>query len=159
MLAARNKHFFSNTIVFCPDLQYFWVLTIAISGVTCFEWSAVPKSMVVELVELRKSCERRNRNGEKCQQTFFAPRNTVIPQLVRSLRVRILGTRSFEDVQNDSGCAFWQHTQNFLDIFCVIWFVNSKLNEDVAYLEAEIIESVSQKQIMPHLLKKGVSQS
>ena len=32
--------------------------------------------------------------------------STVIPRLVRSLRVRILGTRSIEDVQNDSQCAF-----------------------------------------------------
>ena len=32
--------------------------------------------------------------------------NTVIPRLVRSLRVRILGMLSFEDVQNDSGYAF-----------------------------------------------------
>ena len=31
---------------------------------------------------------------------------TVIPRLMRSLRVRILGMRSFENVQIDSVCAF-----------------------------------------------------
>ena len=31
---------------------------------------------------------------------------TVIPRLMRSLRARILGMLSFEDVQNDSRCAF-----------------------------------------------------
>ena len=42
---------------------------------------------------------------------------TVIPRLARSLRARILGTRSFDVVQNDSQCAIWLVTQNFLGIF------------------------------------------
>ena len=46
---------------------------------------------------------RGKKNLKKFQMNF---RNTVIPRLVRSLRVRILGTRSIEDVQNNSQCAF-----------------------------------------------------
>ena len=50
------------------------------------------------------------RGGSQMSTLLYNPYivkwSTVIPRLVRSLRVRILGMRSFEDVQNDSGCAF-----------------------------------------------------
>ena len=67
---------------------------------------------------------------------------TVIPRLMRSLIVRILGMRSFEDVQIDSGCAFWQRTQNFLDIFTLMIYqwgsdnhlVSSDFQQTWAYL-------------------------
>ena len=36
-MAASNEHFSKNIQSFRPDLQCFWVLTLSISGVACFE--------------------------------------------------------------------------------------------------------------------------
>ena len=50
MLATRNKQFFKNKLSFRPDLQFYWELTVAISGVACFEKRSADLPLLLPLL-------------------------------------------------------------------------------------------------------------
>ena len=69
---------FQILYLFCPHLLYFWVLTVAISGIACFEWSREVERAYVTCRLCHRASPKatRRRNGEECQHsenfyTFF----------------------------------------------------------------------------------------
>ena len=79
MLATRNKQVFKNILSFRLDLQYYWVLTVDISGIAGFEKLAMTaavkggKGAGGEQTNERAVKRESTRNGEngKQQETSF----------------------------------------------------------------------------------------